>query len=108
MSIVKAKIERIVEAARDSIVDLAKEYRTDVLLPLCRKHKLTYLAGNGTYFFFVKGDSEKSISNIDDAKVFGYGKILGEVFEDLDAEGLDGNDRFGYYIVDITRKDIRL
>lgn len=35
---------------------LAEAVRTELVLPLCRKHRCTFLSGNGTYFFYRRGD----------------------------------------------------
>jgi len=37
----------------EAISRIADEYRREVLIPLCRRHKLEFYSGNGTFAFFT-------------------------------------------------------
>lgn len=97
-------IEKIIDNARDQIQILADEYRETVMIPICRKLRLTYLAGNGNFAFYPIDDVSvnSSISNRFDAEHYAYGKYkaLVPIFKQLEIE-ITHNDLFGYYVLDI-------
>ncbi len=51
-SYVQNQVDEAVDMLRSRIEGLADQWRTDVLLPFCRKHRLTYLSGNGVTAFY--------------------------------------------------------
>jgi hypothetical protein len=106
MSIIKKRIEKILNSAQEQLSKLADGYRTRVLLPICRKHRLTYIAGMGRTVFYIEGDESRSIGDGAEASLLGYGKVLSKVFDDLNEPVLSSNDVFGYYVGDISEKDI--
>jgi len=105
---IEENVEQILEEARERVGKLAEEYRERVLLPLCREHKLTYIAGMGRTVFYVNDNERESMGSIDDAVLMGYGMVLDTVFKDINVPVMGTNDCFGYYIKDITKKDIGL
>lgn len=98
-------IDAILEAARERVAELAEAYRKDVLVPFCREHRLTYIAGNGrTVFYAARGD--RSFGSPGEARVEGYAAAV-PIFEVLDQPAIGREDYFGFYIRDVTRRDIR-
>jgi hypothetical protein len=92
------RIEEIIDATRDRLTALASEYRSRVMVPLCRKHKLTYIAGMGrTVFYNRKG---VSVGSMEEAPAY-----LVSVFDVLDSSAIGANDCFGFYVADITEHD---
>lgn len=95
-SIEKA-MESILEDARTKIQDLADEFRTQRLIPFCKRHRLTYLAGNGMTCFYR---DDKSIHSWDL-------KALEPIEKILDIEAVGYNDCLGFYVDDVTEEDIK-
>lgn len=92
-------LDAITTKAVDEIQVLADRYRSQKLVPLCKRHKLTFIAGMGHTVFYTR-DGE-SIGDIYDAKQHGL-HILVPVFEVLNIAVLNSKtDVFGYYIADI-------
>lgn len=55
---VQREIDRIDDQLNAMIEKLADDVRTSVVLPICRKHRLTFIAGMGTYAFYnAAGDN---------------------------------------------------
>lgn len=85
--------------AQQQIQELADAYRAEKLLPFCRKHQLTYLAGMGRTVFTNKhGDTVTSTEL----------KALKPIEDILNIDAIGRNDVFGYYIFDITEDDLVL
>ena len=97
--------ETVLVEARLRIEKLATEYRDKVLVPFCRKHRLTYLAGMGRTVFYTSDD--RSFGSAADAVCEGYPQAEA-VFEVLDQGAVGQNDCFGFYVGDITYADIGL
>ncbi len=103
----------IAEQHRRSLLELGAKVRAEVILPVCRKHKIRFMSGNGT-FFFTKGpgrydDPTYSSSNIDDApRSRTEAKLmdaLEPILELLDHE-VGHNDCLGYYVEDVGWVDL--
>lgn len=93
---VQAQVEAALGEAQDKIQRLADEFRERRLLPFCRRHRLTYLAGNGRTVFY------RDAHPVDSS----YLKALLPVEEILNTDAIGRNDVFGFYIADITEDDL--
>lgn len=111
MRAIEKKLQGIYERAEAEIQKLADEYRIEVLIPVCKRAKMTYLAGNGMFWFSpieMNYDTayNKVISTVDDAKR-NKKRYLIQVLEDLNSSALESNVQcFGFYIADVTEKDL--
>lgn len=47
----KARLEQVEREVWAAVDGIAAELREQVVLPLCRKHRLTFSSGNGTWWF---------------------------------------------------------
>ena len=90
------KVEAILESARIQLETLAAEYRESTLLPFCRRHQLTYIAGMGMTAFYR---NDESIDRHDFP-------LLAPIQEALDIGAIGRDDCLGYYIADIKEADI--
>lgn len=83
--------------------ELGVRIRTQLVLPLCKKHKLEYLAGMGTCCFYSTGKRKLSMSNAFNARLEGFPDIAA-AFDTLDYE-IHHNNLVGFYVPDVRRKD---
>lgn len=104
MNYIKAA-EAAVDKARKELEQIGEHYRDNVLVPLCRKLGLTFIAGMGSTTFYVDDNPNDNISTGPDAEDRGYPELV-EVFEVLNADGIGQNDCLGYYIAEIKASDI--
>jgi hypothetical protein len=91
----RAKFER-------EVSELAEKIRDQVIIPLCLKHGLTFISGNGTFFFTdVKGNDYTSDDV--DAAYAGNKKIHKAVSGVLHLlnEEVSHNQVLGYYVGDV-------
>ena len=93
---VEKRVEAALEEARQKIQRLADEFRERRLLPFCRRHRLTFVAGMGRTVFYRRG---RPVDSTDLAALASMEEIM-----DIDAVGR--NDAFGFYIADVTEEDI--
>lgn len=107
-----SKIETITDRARDELEKLAEEYRQQVLIPLCRKHKYTFISGMGTFFFVVKFDGKEETVGIDNVNYYVAGdndylikKQLAPIIDTLNYEAMSRDDCLGFYVKDIKESD---
>lgn len=93
----KSKYERAaiaINEQRDARVqELAERLREELVLPKCRKRGLTFLSGNGDYFFL--DPSGARIGTGDDAQIKRYG--LRRIFDILDTE-IGYNEHLGFWV----------
>jgi len=102
MKTVVGRIDTILNGAQTQLANLAEEYRRAVLIPLCSKHRLTYLAGMGRTLFSTEDGVD--VGNAGDARDEGL-TFLVPVFAVLDKLCLGTLDDFGFYVDDITKRD---
>ena len=76
---------------------LAEQWRTDVLIPWCQKHKLTILIGNGTWKFYDKNGEYFDGTEQDMMKPIN--NVLGQ-------PGLGYGDYFGYHVESVEESDL--
>lgn len=98
MASIQDKIDHVVNDATDLIAEIGEKYRTETLLPLCRKHQLTYSSTTGL-FFSVRGHRAMGMQEIPE---------LEQIFNDLSAQAIGKTDTFNYYVPDIKAKDLKL
>ena len=113
MRSIQKKFEAI-EKQRDSALNaLGEGIRTTLVLPACRKYKLEFVSGMGTWFFvtidpdpLTKGTygsvSKRSIHDEDDAKRFRI--PLKRVIATLNID-VDRNNSMGTSYVDCVREE---
>lgn len=101
----REKFERHLEKNRLSalarIAELAEQYRSSVLLPLCREHGFTYSTCNGNCWF----TNREGDSYFHDFDVENHDAFLKPAFEILDLPDHLGG-VFGYHVKDITKDDL--
>lgn len=90
-------LSEIREAAQQQIMEIAAEYRRRTLIPFCRKHRLTFLSGNGTWTFY-KGDRLVDYNDV---------PAIAMIDSDLNVECLGRHDHFGFYMDDVRASDIK-
>ena len=92
-------VEAAVERARIEIEGIADAYRREVLVPLCRKRRLTFLSGNGIFTFYRKnGDSIAEW----ECERAGFPELTA-VFAVLNTPALGRDDCLGFYVADIVQ-----
>jgi hypothetical protein len=90
-------ITKILDEASAKVCTLADAFRTDTLLPFCRQHELTYMAGNGiTAFYNRKGDSVDEIALPE----------LRSINATLNIHVMGTNDVLGFYVADVRKSDL--
>lgn len=101
-------IEAIMKQAEDKILALASRFRTEVLLPFCKEHGVTFAAGNGTFVFYKDGEgiynNAYEYLNDEDEVVFW---VDPEIIKILDLTTTGTNCDFSHYVQDITKEDIQ-
>lgn len=103
----------IEEQHRRSLLELGAKIRAEVILPACRKHKIRFISGNGT-FFFTKGpgrydDPTYTSNSINDVpRSRAEAKLMDSlepILELLDHE-VGRGDYLGYYVEDVGWVDL--
>ena len=104
---IENQIKVIITDAQSKIEILAEEVRTEVVLPFCKKYKLTYLTGNGMTCFYDKNDEPIEIY---DWAVMSKKRFKAD-FEKVEAiinlTTIGYTDCLGFYIRDITKGDLK-
>ena len=101
-------IEAIMKQAEDKILALASRFRTEVLLPFCKEHGVTFAAGNGTFVFYKDGkgiynDAYKWLNDEDEVVFW----VDSEIIEILNLTTTGRNCDFSHYVQDIRKEDIQ-
>jgi hypothetical protein len=95
--VLERKIEAINQAAITQVDALAAQWRTEILIPWCRRNKLTVLIGMGSWKFYNR---------------YGVGFIAGEqkrfkpIDDALNQPGIGRDDYFGYHVESVTEEDL--
>lgn len=92
----KKRAEAIEARAMAEMDALADQWRSEVLIPWCRKNRVTILIGNGDWYFSdLKGESlnrwERRFKTIEDV---------------LSLPGIGHEDLFGYHVESVYKSDI--
>lgn len=94
-------------ATRDEALDsLGEKIRREVIIPLCRKYKLTFISGNGDFFFTSTKDAASYNGPIYSDPMStpwpkgNQGKEMRVIFSLLNHE-VARNDYIGYYVGDV-------
>lgn len=98
---IEKSIELIMKQAEDNINQLASQFRKNVLIPFCKKHGVTFAAGNGVFVFYKNG---KGLYNDEFDNGF---KIDPEIINILNITTTGNVSDFSHYIEDITSEDIK-
>ncbi len=100
--VLEKSIEDIVQQTENNFKALAARYREEVLLPFCKKHKVTFAAGNGTFCFYKDGKGVYLDGAYDDQDFKPGSKII---------KALTISTSYAYefsqYFEDITKEDIQ-
>lgn len=76
---------------------LAEQWRTDVLIPWCRKHQITVIIGNGMWKFYDReGDY---FDGTEQERMRSINNVLGQ-------PGLGYGDYFGYHVESVQESDL--
>ncbi len=101
----KKALDKVLKENDERITKLAEEFRSEVLIPLCKKHQLRFTSGMGMYFFTTKKvtyiERDEDFENHPHLK-----DELKPIFDLLDEEISHGQ-HFGYCVSDISSKDIK-
>ena len=88
-------VRRLVDRHHKELERLGARVRTEVVKPICDKHQLHFLSGNGTWVFFnQRGDS---FGSIEEAERLGY--KMRRVFKVLEAP-VDTHTDLGCWVSD--------
>ena len=104
---INEQLAAIEKEAQRKVQALADTYRTQQLIPFCRRYKLTYLAAMGSTVFYNKKGypvSSADLKSLDRATAR-IAKALAPIEEFLNIECLGHNDCFGFYIDEINEED---
>ncbi len=94
---IESEITAMRNAFTTNVEQYAEEYRLQVLLPLCRMKKLTFLSGNGSWSFYDRDGNP--------VREYDRGFKYLEPFEhELGVEVL-GNFLLGHYTQDVRATD---
>jgi len=96
-------LDEVRESCCERIENVAKDYRERVLIPLCKKHRLTFVSGMGSFCFW-RGNTW--ISEEEEARRLGLDDVA-DALETLYHEALARYDCFGFYVADITKTDLK-
>jgi hypothetical protein len=98
------RLDKLVQEFDRKVSDLAEEIRTEVIVPACKKWRMDFISGNGT-FFFSKGDKTYSGGYGLTDSSFGpkFEKEMVPIFELLNTE-VTHNQVLGYYVGDVRFK----
>jgi hypothetical protein len=104
-------LEQITKLAEMEIQKLADDYRKAVLIPACKRAKMRYISGNGTWYFLPlvvdKNDPDLHISYGFQAKDQKKNYLI-PVIKMLDEIVLDSDMKcFGFYMTDVNESDIK-
>ena len=105
----RAKWERRVEGARKAFYDecerVADEVRERLVLPICKRHRLTFAAGMGSWSFYDDRYTDLGrhvVHDLDDAKRFpGLTKVMKAIQLEVDR-----NSDIGDYVRDVKPSDL--
>lgn len=101
----KAQLEGLAWHFEDQVEVLAEEYRTYVLLPLCRKKQLTYNPGGagvgGTFYELRRGGEVVEPWEHEKIRRLGLKRVL----DTLD-QPVHGDKLFGNYVEDISALEV--
>ena len=86
----------------DSLQELGRRIRNEVVLPACKKHGLTYLCGNGSCYFIRGKEAYSDAFNLPDNKA---GKEIRPILEMLDTQVSYGK-YLGYYVASVRIEDV--
>lgn len=93
------RLEWIHEVFTEKVGALARDVREQKVIPVCRKYKLNFRSGNGTYFFYA--EDGKSYPAWDPTPM---DKVLAPLFEFLDLE-VDYTHTLGDFVRDVDWKE---
>jgi hypothetical protein len=92
---------KLQETFDKQVSDLAERIRTEVIVPMCQKHQLTFLSGMGRFFFSRDKENYSDEYDTPDELKFDLVPILNL----LDQE-VSHNQYLGYYVSDVKKEDI--
>jgi hypothetical protein len=99
------QLEYICKQAECQVELLAIKFREEVLIPACKRAKMEYLSGNGTFAFFGIGN-DMQICDTYDAKRYKKSYLI-PVIEELNCSVFNSNVQcFGFYVANVKENDL--
>lgn len=100
--------------ARDTFTNeidrIAERVRKNIVIPVCVRYKLTYVAGNGEFIFSELNppddDAPRDFRTMDDVEAYGRDYDLREVFQVLNLEVMY-NDYLGFHVADVRSEHLK-
>ena len=84
----------------EDVSALAEKLRQEVIIPVCKKHRLKFLSGMGRFFFYR---GEKTYNDTHDHMSDSLREDLKPIFDLLNTE-VSHNQYLGYYVDDVGTK----
>lgn len=109
-----AELESCREAYHAAVEALADRVRRELVIPTCRRRKMTFTSGMGDYFFSRSADHPRirapwglgeTIGSADEARATPGCKGLARIFAVLDVE-VEYNHPLGFWVCDVTEEDL--
>ena len=95
------ELDRAQMAYNNRCEAIAEAIRQQLVIPFCRKHRLVFSAGMGTFCFFGI-DTKKQVDRFDLERMPGTKRLLAAL--DLN---VDGNNSLGTsYVYDVRKEDL--
>lgn len=102
----KKDLIELVDRFNDDVNSLAECWRMDVLRPFCRKHRLMFVSGMGTYAFFGVDEKNKHVQIDGEEDAIRYKmKSLIPILRMLETEVSGSDDVFGFHVSDVKEEE---
>lgn len=107
------QLEELREQYHATVQALADKVRVHLVLPACRRRRLTFTSGMGDYFFSLPRTRHSptygevdNIGSAEEARATPGCMGLARIFAVLDAE-VEHGQPLGYWVCDVTEADLR-
>jgi hypothetical protein len=97
---IEAELEAMMAEYESKVTALAARVRRDIIVPACKRYRLGYMTGNGTWFFSgVRSGRNIIVGDEDEAARLRLTKLV-PIFDVLMLQ-VHGNQCLGYYIENV-------
>lgn len=100
---IETKLTKLNEEYDRRLQEIADEFREATLLPFCRRHRLTFLSGNGSWSFYRLDNSPGGHGETVDEDDL---RAIAPIESKLGLEAFGGNVQLGHWVQDITKGDL--